>query len=330
MMPYDEVVSNLKGRINMALKSLYDKDSVLEIRIRSMKPLTVFRHSREEFVYNDGTTGVINNNKVVVVTPNEIEENISSICHYSFHQYQDQINNGYITLAGGHRAGICGTAVYNGSRIENIKNISFVNIRIADARTHCSDELFDKIFKNGICSVLLVGPPLSGKTTILRDIIRNICDMRRVSPYKVSVIDERGEIAAMSNGIAYSDIGVCADVFNGYKKHDAVDIAIRSMSPQIIALDEIGDENDADSIKCCLNAGVKIIATAHSDSFCELMQREHIAELINRGAFEKIVILSPVPGEVKKIIETKSDKVGKSFVFNNDNYSMFPDRERYS
>lgn len=218
-----------------------------------------------------------------VMTHTEMFECFRALCGYSVHSHTEEIRQGYITIKGGHRAGLCGSAVYNGNRIVNIKNISSINLRIAREIPHAADPLINALEGN-IGKLLIVGSPASGKTTLLKDLIA------QTTGKQVTVIDSRGEIAACLGGIPQNHIGN-ADVFDGWNKADGILTAIRTMAPDIIFCDEIGDEQDAHAIEASMNAGVELVATAHAGSIQELCTRKSIMKTIDLGAFDRVVLL---------------------------------------
>lgn len=213
----------------------------------------------------------------------QINECFKAICSYSVHSHMEEIKNGFITLKGGHRAGICGTAVYENNKIINIKNISSINIRIAKQKFGVSTPLF-KLLNGDLGKILIVGPPASGKTTLIKDIVKNL------KGKLVSIVDSRGEIAASFNGIPQNDIQD-ADVFSFYSRKDGIVHAIKTMNPEFIVCDEISDEEDLNAIKICVGSGVKLIATAHCENFEEIKKREILIKILKTSAFSNVVFL---------------------------------------
>lgn len=193
----------------------------------------------------------------------DIADYFAEVCRYSVHSYQDEIAEGFVTLDGGHRVGVCGTAVRENGRITFLKDISGLNIRVAHAVKGCSNELFERV---GECSLLVAGKPLSGKTTVLRDLARRLGERRRVT-----VIDSRGEIAAAVHGLPSYDIGLNTDVLSGCGKSEGIMLALRSMSPEFIICDEIA--HDGEAVEEALSCGVKIIASVHAGSAAEIKAR---------------------------------------------------------
>ena len=203
----------------------------------------------------------------------EIGDCFAELCRYSVHSYTEEIAQGYITLDGGHRVGICGTAVTAHGKIAGIKDISSLNIRIAHEVKGWAGEIYVRFFRKQISSLLLAGKPMSGKTTVLRDLARLIGADR-----KVTVIDSRNEISASVHGRAVLDVGLNTDVLCGCGKSEGIMLALRSMSPDVIICDEIGDDSDA--VRDCMFCGVKLVAAVHAGSLDELSRRSGISSLL--------------------------------------------------
>ena len=233
-----------------------------------------------------------------ILKSEEIRECFRSLCDYSIHSHTQEIKQGFITIYDGHRAGISGTAVYDDNdNLINLREISSINLRIAKQIYGVSNSLINKL-KGNVGKLLIVGSPASGKTTLIKDIIRNLDD--RV----ISVVDTRGEIAACFNGIPQNDIGN-ADVFNSWNRRDGIISAIKTMSPEIIVCDEIGSNSDLKAINACVGAGVELIATAHGGSLEEILKRDIIKKILMTGAFDNMVLLKgkSEPCKVESIIK---------------------------
>lgn len=262
-------------------------DKAREIRLMLNRPVSVVCGDGKYYITNNGSLTPFIMDSLLIAQKSDIESTLQSICEYSVYSRQNEIINGFITLKGGHRAGISGTAVLSGGKITNIRDISSVNLRIAREHIGCADRLFRQLgsHKTG---ALICGEPCSGKTTILRDLARQISTF---TDCNVSLIDERGELAASVNGVPQNDVGMC-DVYNEYPKAEAMLQSIRSMSPDILMCDEIGSEEDIIAVEQCINSGVSIIATAHAGSIDELRKRHSVCKLLNTGAFSKVILLS--------------------------------------
>ena len=245
-------------------------------------------------------------NHITQITPDSemLAECISAICQNSLHTYEKDIANGFITLYGGHRAGLCGTAVYGNGGLQTVKNFSSINIRIARQHYGAARDLLP-LFESKCRSrgLLIVGRALSGKTTILRDLCRCIGGM-----FRVSLIDERQEIAAVYNGKPCLDVGLMTDVFSGYGKSDGIIRAVRCMSPDYIVTDELGA--DAESIRQAVNSGSGLIMTAHADSIEEAYRNEGIRTVIDSGAIQHIALVqSHRITAVKQLIAAEANAV---------------------
>jgi stage III sporulation protein AA len=303
---FDEVISYLGSRIATILANVPSniKDKAQEIRLRVNLPIVISYPMGDIFVCGMGVSNFPREDSIIA-TKRDINETFRFICDSSIHSHQHEIRNGYVTLKGGHRAGICGTAVLDGNNISNIRDISSINLRIAREIIGAANEVTKfSVFDNIPSGMLLIGPPGCGKTTILRDLVRQLSSglVNQIS-YKVAVVDERGEIAAVWQGVPQNNLGPCCDVLDGYPKGEGIHQAIRSLSPDYIFCDEIGSFSEAEGIIASLNAGVAVIATAHALKIEEIYKRPHIARLIRTGAFKNIILLNgrEKPSTVKAV-----------------------------
>lgn len=215
----------------------------------------------------------------------EIYTCIKNFCNFSIHSCQRELSEGWITLKGGHRAGFTGTAYIKDNKIETIKDISSLNIRIAREYKGISDAVFFETVNNdNFRGLIISGAPLSGKTTFLRDFCRNLGML-----YKTALVDERGEIAAVYKGIPQNDIGLNTDVINCFPKKNAIEQAVRVLSPEFIVCDEIGI--DTSSLIDFAGNGVKIIVSVHCGNIREAVYNNVISDLLNSGAVNYITFL---------------------------------------
>lgn len=257
-----------------------------EIRMRNGKPLSVMVADKSAFLCEDGSLTSVPDN-AVIVSAEDIRRSFEAVSRYSIHSVQGQISKGFITVGGGHRAGLSGTAVYSADgRLENMKYISSINFRVAHEIIGAADEISNKVMSAGPRSILICGEPCSGKTTILRDLCRQIGDR-----YPVSLIDERGEIAAESAGIPQNRVGAHTDVYSGFTKPDGILTAVRVMSPRMIFCDEIGSDEDLAALELAARSGVKAAATVHCGTAGQLIRRPKIYRLITSGVFEYCVFV---------------------------------------
>lgn len=300
---FTEILTNFNPFIRTALIKIPDKikNNIQEICIRINSSIIIFTQNKSYFVGKNGEI-TPEDPKSLLISQNDILETMKILCNFSIYSYQNQIKEGFITLKGGHRVGISGTAVINNNEIINISDISSINFRISREVFGCSDRIFDK-FGLKIGGTLIIGPPSSGKTTILRDIARKLStSFDGDKLIKVSIIDERREIAASYQGIPQRDIGF-SDVLSGFPKAEGIIRAIRTLSPKIIICDEIGGVEDAEAIKKSLNSGVGIIASIHAKSTDEMANSFRIKNILSSGAIKRAVLLDSNPGKIKGMFE---------------------------
>lgn len=229
-------------------------------------------------------------------TQEDISECFLELCRNSVHSFAREIAEGYITLPGGGRVGFCGTAVMQEGRLTALRDISSLNIRFPRQVKGCAEALCRRAFAGGLCSLILCGKPLSGKTTVLRDMARIVGKSHRVA-----VVDSRGEIAGVRGGVPALDVGENTDVLNGYTKSDGIMCALRSLSPEMIICEEIGD--DAQAVRQCMSCGVKLVVSAHAGSIAELKRRPALAGLL--PLFDKAALLGEL-GRLTEIAELSS------------------------
>lgn len=308
---YENVIEYISLELSNTLKKIpYKyKANIEEIRLRGGSPLNIYCMNKDYYVTKEGMI-TKDKDEGMVVNRNDIIKTFQLISNYSVYAFEEEIKNGFITLKGGHRVGISGKVLYSADGIEKIKNISSLNIRIAREKVGMSDKLIKYIinYPNTIHNTLIISPPQCGKTTILRDLIRSLSnglDLLNHKGFKIGVIDERSEIAGMYNGVPQHDIGPRTDVLDGCNKKDGTMMLLRAMSPEIIAMDEIGSIVDVEAIHEILKAGVKIIATVHGSSVEDLLSRRSLNMLVNEKIFKRYVFLdnSLGVGTVKSIID---------------------------
>lgn len=282
----DIIFEKLPDRIRVPLtlsRAAYE-NSVNEIVLRADKPICVYTRDRMYFVTDRGfLTDVPKADGLLLACAEDIGTTVLRLCDYSVYAYQNEINSGFITIGGGVRVGLCGRAVMKNDSIVNIRDISTLSFRVSRDIRGCSEALVKKL--NPLDGVLICGEPCSGKTTLVRDMARALSYR-----YRVSVLDERGELSAYRSGCSGFDLGFC-DIYAGYPKGVAANCAVRSMAPDIIVCDEMGDRDDAEMLMYSMRCGAAFIASVHASSMDDLRSRDITKEIINTGAFRYIVFL---------------------------------------
>lgn len=281
------IMSCLGENLKKCLANLTEFDLIEEIRIRVNKPIIIYKNKTEIVMsasYNP--------------TSDDIMATLELMSDYSLYALEEEIKNGYLTLQGGHRVGITGKAVIDNGQIKTLKNINGLNIRISHQIIGCANNLVDYIYDGTkVFHTLIVSPPRCGKTTLLRDIIRNLSNGTKLKKgLTVGVVDERSEIAGCYKGIPQNDIGVRTDILDACPKVEGIMLLLRSMSPEIIAVDEIGKTEDLYAIEEILNSGIKIICTVHGKTLDDLNKKPVLNQLISKKIFERIIVLNRSKG----------------------------------
>ena len=278
-----------------------------EIRLRAGMPLMMIYDGKEYFMSLKGEL-THNIRNAYIVTSAEIKETMEYVSNYSRYAYESEISQGYITIQGGHRVGVAGRIVWDGKKIKNINYISFLNIRLAHQIKGCADKVMPFIRDySGFKHTLIISPPRCGKTTLLRDIIRMAADGdEKHAGLTVGVVDERSEIGACYMGCPQNDLGCRSDVLDGCPKSDGMMMLVRSMSPDIIAVDEIGSKADIDAIGYVMNCGIKLIATVHGKDMDEIRNKPILGQMVKERMFQRYVLLQAgATGVIQSIFDER-------------------------
>lgn len=285
---FDSAVMLLPSVLRERVRQLSKEERGLaeEFRLRKGRPMTVLLAGKEIEIGSES------------IKREHIDSLLDIATRVSAHSFRESVKNGYITAKGGFRIGLCGTTVLKNGEVEGFREITSVSVRISREIIDISDKVsLSKPFS----STLIISPPGCGKTTLLRDIIRQLSN----SGLRVSLADERSEIAAVWQGEAQMDVGCRTDVIDGCPKSQAVIMLLRAMNPQVIALDEITHPDDITAIKEAANCGVELLATAHAFDENDLHKRPMYKELLEQKIFKNLIIISKKDGirryEVKKL-----------------------------
>ena len=283
MLDTKDLFEILPKSIRNKLEQVDNLQKLEEIRIKVNKPMFIHIGSKEE-IWD------------YIATPEDLKYIMQRISNYSIYAFEDEIRQGYITIKGGHRVGLCGICVIENNSIKTIKDISSINIRACKEIIGCADKVMPYITHNdSMHNTIIISPPKCGKTTLLRDISRQISQGDKIRNFhgkNVSIIDERSEIAGSFKGIPQMDVGVRTDVLDNCPKSQGIMMAIRSMSPDVIVCDEIGTQNDMESILMALNSGISLVTTIHGFGIEDLYKRLVFKDIVENYVFARAVVLS--------------------------------------
>ena len=294
--PFDQAASHLPDFLRAALAQVPEDVRTRTTEIRMRAGGTVALTLPEGPMRLDGPR----------LTGEDLNQVLRSLCGYSVHSYTEDIARGYLTLPGGHRAGVCGTAALERGAVSAVREISSVNLRIAREVPGAAAELCRKLYANGqLPGVLIAGAPGSGKTTLLRDLARGLSD---TYSRRVAVVDERGELAGARGGEPNCHVGANTDVLTGYPKGEGIMLALRALSPEVIVCDELGGEADAAALEAALHGGVSFAATVHAGSAQQALRRPVVKRLLGSGAFDWLVQLEGAgrPCKIAELVDLKA------------------------
>ena len=283
VIPFDQAAGLLPfGMRQLALALPRAERAVAEeLRLRAGRPLAITLPEGE--VVLPGCP---------IISPDDLRTALEIATQASAHAALERIRNGFVTVRGGHRMGLCGTAVVKDGAIHNLRELSSVNIRIARQVKGIGNEILHQLRSEGtLPSVLVLAPPGAGKTTLLRDLIRGLSAGVGGPPLRVGVADERGELGAMYDGIPQLDLGPHTDVMDGCGKADGLMMLLRGMNPQVLAVDEITAPGDIEALETAAGCGATLLATAHGQGIEDLERRPLYARLLERRIFQKMLLI---------------------------------------
>ncbi|MCY0876344.1 MAG: stage III sporulation protein AA [Firmicutes bacterium] len=278
-----------------------------EIRLRVERPLELV-----------GVTGYLR----PTVRPEHVRHVIATVTGSSLHAVEADVRAGFLTAPGGHRIGLAGRMVLDAEgRVKTMRDIASLNIRMATAATDCAKKLSPYLVdEHGrLRSSVFVGPPLSGKTTLLRDACRLLASgqfHQRLAAMRVVIVDERSEIAACVHGIPQFDVGASTDVLDGCPKAEGMMMALRALAPQVLVTDELGSEAEADAVVAAAHTGVSFLGTLHGAPSASSGSRPLLARLLQAGAVTRVIFLDPKngPGHIGRVLDGAGREVARGWV----------------
>ena len=280
--PWEQAAAVLPDPLRDGLRALGEDrlEEAEEFRLRRGFPMTVLLPEGER--ETDGPP----------VGEDELRQVVENATQCSAHTALDRVRQGFVTLRGGHRIGLCGSVTKKDGRIVTLRELSSLSIRVARSVPGLAKPLLPELTEDGrFLSTLILAPPGAGKTTLLRDLVRVLSDGEGCPPHRVSVADERGEIAALWRGEPQLYVGRHTDVLDGCSKSEGLSILIRGMDPQVAAADELGGSEDVRAAEEAAGCGVAVLATAHGAGLEDLRRRPACRELLELGAFRRLVVL---------------------------------------
>jgi stage III sporulation protein AA len=276
-----------------------DIEDTEEIRLRAGKPAMLYRPDGACYITTAGQITRDLRQKCLYLEEEDLKNIFFSLAKHSVYAYEAEIKNGFITIDSGYRVGLAGTVINDNGRVKGFKNINALNIRIPRQLKGISKQLLKHISEDGrLLNTLVISAPQLGKTTLIRDIARAAGNGEWLKKHKVTIVDERGELAALKEGSPQFSVGLETDVLDGVLKSEGILMALRSLSPDVIITDEIGREADLGAIREALNSGVTIVATAHGSAVADLKKRLFFNKLFLEHAFERLVVLSGALGKI--------------------------------
>lgn len=297
----------MRGNVENAVK---DFEKLQELRLRVNSPLLLYVGGKEFFLEEKNLAEVGKN--PFVVTKADMDEMVEYISGYSIYAFLEEVKQGFLTLPGGHRVGLAGKTVMDGEKIKTIQYISALNLRVCHEITNCADKIMPYLYiEREPCHTLIVSPPGCGKTTLLRDCIRQFSDGNSYGKgVSVTVIDERSEIAACYQGVPQNQVGFRTDILDCCKKVTGMELAVRAMAPKILAIDELGGMEDVKAVERMIHCGCHILSTIHGENLEEVWSKPYFQTAIKEGWFQRFVVLKKGRiGELEGIYDRRGRRV---------------------
>ncbi|ABS23119.1 stage III sporulation protein AA [Bacillus cytotoxicus] len=294
-----EVLEVLPKMMRELIEGCKEYNALEEIRVRIGRPLECIAHGKVFF-------------HEYIVTPEDAMHLLNKLSQFSIYTIEEELKRGYVTLRGGHRIGLAGKVITEKSAVKMIRDVSSFNIRIARQKMGIAEPLLSYLYESRWLNTMVIGPPQTGKTTLLRDVARCMSQgvgFANIPSCKVGIVDERSEIAGCVKGIPQYEFGPRVDVLDACPKAEGMMMMIRSMSPDILIVDEIGRMEDSEAIMEAVHAGVQLFISAHGFSFDDIRKRPSLKAVMEFGVFERFIELSKAKGP-GTVVQVK-DREGK-------------------